>query len=502
MSLLFAVHPLRVESVAWIAERKELLSSCFYLLSLLLYVAADRLKSRRYRYGSILALVCSLLSKPMAVTLPFVLLLIDYVQHKRIDTKSLFNKIPWFVIAGACAILAVVTQHQSGAIAGNPYLSIMQRICLPFYGLLFYMVKTVVPLHLSALYPIPEHPGGLFLAQLYLAPAMIAGVALIVYRARRSRAIVFGALFYLITLLPVAQIVLIGDFLVADRYAYLPTIGLYCIAAAGIVFLLEEKLRSNRAAKALFFIGMGSAAVLLSFGTYMRCGVWKSSLTLWNDCLARHPCAIAFNNRGSALAAMADYHRAIDDFNRALTLSPGFADGYYNRGLAFSAMGDNDRAIDNYSRAITLNPRMTKAYNDRGVALAAMHNFDAALKDYNQAMLLDSGIAAPHYNCGLLYAARGDYDGALEEYTRAIERDPSLVEPHNNRALAYCYKGEFGRAIDDFGSVLAADPGRASAWFNRGHAFAAMGDGRRAAADFRRACDLGLEQGCRALQGY
>ncbi len=501
VSLLFALSPLRVESVAWATEWKDILSSFFFLLSLIFYVNYHPEDRRRWYLGSIAALVLSLSCKPMAVSQPLVLLLIDYLHRTKISRNLALEKIPFFAIAFAAAVLAIITQRQSGAIAGNPYLSFVQRACLPFYGMLFYPLKTLVPLHLSALYPIPVHPDRLFLLQLYLAPFIAAGFLAAVFRKRKSRTLVFGTLFYLVTLLPVMQIVLIGDFLVADRYSYLPMTGLCYLFAAGALYVIEEKRHAHKKAGVALKACLMVLLAAYAFASFQRCRIWNDSLTLWNDVIARHPGAIAYINRGCACAAASDYGRALDDFTLALRLDPGYAPGYYNRGLVYSSLGDTGRALEDYSRAIVLDPGMAKAYNDRGLIFAEGHDLDRAAGDYHQAIMHDPAAGEPHYNLGIIYSARHEYDSALAEYSRALTLNPAISDAYNDRALVYCYKGEYGRAVEDFGRFLALNPGRAVTWFNRGHAFAAMGDDRRAEDDFSRACSLGLVEGCRALQG-
>ncbi|MGA3051477.1 MAG: tetratricopeptide repeat protein, partial [Chitinispirillaceae bacterium] len=470
-ALLFAVHPLRVESVAWIAERKGLLSSLFYFLSLLCYWRYLQKGGRRRYLFCLLSLVLSLLAKPMAVSQPFILLLLDYVRHQKVNVKMVIGKIPFFMVAAVFVLAAIVTQRGYGAIA--EFDSLRMHICTPFYGILFYLLKSIVPLRLSAFYPMPTKPDGLMLASPIL---VLAGVAAFWWKLRHRKIAMFGVLFFLITLLPVLQIVPIGSFIVAERYTYLPIVGIDFVAAGGIVHLFTKQFGENAVMKMILIGGVVGILAVFAGGAFQRCEVWKDSITLWNDVIQKSPCAIAYLNRGSAYAAASDYDRAIDDFNQTLRLRPGYADGYYNRGLVYSARGDNDRAIEDYSKAIAFNPAMAKAYNDRGVAFTTVHDLDRAEQDYNQAIQLDPGAAESHYNLGLLFADRKEYDSALGEYNRAILLNPAISEAYNDRALIYCVQGDYGRAIEDLCRVIAHDPGRATAYCNRGHAYAAMGD--------------------------
>jgi tetratricopeptide (TPR) repeat protein len=466
VALLFAVHPLRVESVAWVAERKDVLSALFYFLSLLSYLRYVK-KTGRTSYGfCLVSLALSLLSKPVAVSQPFVLLLIDYINNRKIDKRNLLEKAPFFALAVLFASVTVFTQKGPAPILEYPALSTITRVCSPFYGLVFYVVKSIIPVHLSALYPFPARLDGSMDIMLLASLFLVIGVAAAIYHYRgRLRKLVFGSLFFLITLLPMLQIIRIGDAIVAERYTYIPMLGVYYFFVECFGYVIGGKLLDNKAAKGLLWAGVGMSLIIFACMTRQRCGVWNNSLSLWNDVIEKFPCAIAYIHRGLAYSAAKDNERAMQDYARAITLNPNYAPAYNDLGAAYKDKGDYDRAIENYTRAIGLCPGYAKAYGNRGIA----------------------------------YKNKGDNARAIEDYTRAIALDPRFAVAYNNRGVAYNGQGDHDRAIEDLSHAIMLNPGYAMAFYNRGLAYKAKGYNDRARVDFNKACDCGLAIACKLL---
>jgi len=464
VALLFAVHPLRVESVAWIAERKDVLSALFYLLSLYLY--ARRLQEGRARlyWLCLLSLLLSLLSKPMAVSQPIVLLLMDYLYGRRLDRNNLIDKIPFFALAFLFAATALFTQRSGGAVQSFFEVPILQRLCVPFYGLVFYLAKALVPVRFCALYPLPPELPTSAMYALYTAPLLVLGGAVLLYRFRAfSRPLVFGSLFYLVTLLPVLQIVPIGNAMVAERYSYLPLLG-PCLALASLFrFLFAPKL-CGRVSRSLVGVGFAAAIVVLGGITYHRCGSWRNGFTLWNDVLAKYPSAVAYGNRGQSYLALGMFDRAIEDLDRAISLSPEYFEAYDNRGFAHISKGEYDLAIEDHTRALRLNPKDAIAYNNRALA----------------------------------YRYKGDYARAVEDLSTAIGLKPTAVA-YSNRGASRNAMGDYRRAIEDFTESTRLNPEYKAAFFNRGLAYHALGDEDQALRDFGKACALGHHLACQRL---
>jgi tetratricopeptide (TPR) repeat protein len=467
VGLLFAVHPMRVESVAWIAERKDVLSSFFYFLSLIFYVQYIKEKNRRFYWFCMSSLVLSLLSKPMAVSQPFILLLIDYVSNKKLNKEAVLNKIPFFAISAVFIAITFLTQI-TGSESEHIRFSIFQQILVPFYGIVFYLFKSVFPVNLCALYPYSVKLDGGIPLRLLASPFLVIGIAAMVWHFRtKSRKLVFGSLFFLITALPVLQIVPVGRAIVADRYTYIPMLGIYFIFASFYGFLLREKFSSKNAVKVLLLLCVTIPLSVFACMAYERCGVWKDSLSLWNDVVSKHPVAFAYNNRAKFYAAQGDYDNAIEDINRAISLNPTLALPYYNRAIIYRNRGEYDSAIADNTRAILYSPKYIQAYNDRGVA----------------------------------YCYKGDYDRGIEDFTQAIMLNPKNAEAYYNRGVAYFHKGDYGHSIEDFTLAIRLNPQYMDAYDGRGLVYEAKGDNNNAMEDFRKACDLGFDPACQQLRG-
>lgn len=399
----------------------------------------------------------------MSVSQPFVLILIDYLMGKKVDKKMLLDKIPFFALAG----VFVVSSYLAARDAMNyyPLYSGIQRIFAPAYEIVFYLVKSVAPVGLCAFYYLPDNPDSSMTMKMVVSAIVVCGLAAAVYCSRRfSKKTVFGSLFFCITLVPVLQIVVSSGAwtIIAERYTYVPMIGIYFVFASICDYLLKVKFGKSVVAK--YALSAGLIAVLLVFSvlTFRRCSVWKDNFSLWNDVIAKSPSAIAYNNRGIAYNAGGNYDRAIQDFNRAIMLDPKFEKPYNNRADAYNHKGDYNRAILDYNQAIALNPKYAEAFYNRGIAYNAQNNFDYA----------------------------------IEDFSRAIKLNPHYAQSYNNRAVAYCCKGDYNQAIDDLNGAIRLDATYAKAWYNRGNAFNAKGDHAHAQDDFKEACDLGYEPAC------
>jgi len=422
-ALIFAVHPLRTESVAWVADQKDLLSAIFYLLSLLAYNVFTKNNTRKYYWLSLIGLVFSLLSKPMAISQPFVLLLLDYICNKNQSKKSLVEKVPFFAIAAGFAAITLMTQHHSGAINSYPSLPVLDRVCVPFYGMVFYIVKFFIPVKLAALYPMPS-PDDHFMNFVMLAsPFIVVSVAALLWSFRaKSKTAVAGCLFFFITLVPVLQIVPIGSAIVSDRYSYVPLLGISAIVAGFLARIINKNpTKATRSivytACAVLFFAMGSL-------TFQRCAVWSDSLALWNDDIGKYPSVLAYNNRATEYGNRGETDRAIEDFTKALYCDPKFAKTYDNRGIAYLAKGMADQALADFNKTIELDHDYYDAYNNRGIIYCFYNEFDKAIADFSTAIALKSDYEKAYSNRGLAYMRNGSFAAAIKDFDLALALDP------------------------------------------------------------------------------
>ncbi len=538
VAALFGLHPLHVESVAWVAERKDVLSTFFWFLTIWAYaryVEGPRLA----RYLALLAcFTLGLMSKPMLVTLPFALLLLDYwplgrfrpegpaVDMPQRQPKSakdrkekgkpagraapqteppheawagysfrparviplLREKVPLFAIALVSSIITYVAQQKGGAVESLDVLSLSARLANSFISYAVYIGKMFWPSGLAILYP---HPGSW--PAYYVVPAVLLFVAItaaVMWAGRKWPYLPSGWFWYCGTLVPVIGIVQAGLQARADRFTYIPLVGLFIIVAWGAPDALKTWRWRKQALTA------ASAGVLVCFfaATWVQVGYWKDDITVYNHALAvTAPSGLILNNRGSAYSKRGDYQRALKDFDKAAQISPAYADPLYNRGVVYNALGDYPRAMADFTEAIRINPQYEDAYNNRGIIRGAMGDYKGAMEDLAAAVSLNPQFAKAYYNRGLVRALAGDYKGAIGDYGRALEIDPGDAHVYGSRGAAYGGAGDCARAVSDFDRAVEIDPQYADAYYNRAMAYKCLGDGVRMLNDLRQAAAAGSE---------
>ncbi len=365
-ALLFGLHPLHVESVAWVSERKDVLFAFFFFLSILAYlgyVSAPR--SRGYYYvASLVAFAFSLMSKPMAVTLPAVLLVLDFYPLERLfdsegpSLKSVvLEKIPFFVLSAASAALTLSAQTSSGAVAFVKEVPLAARFSVAIRGFIFYLYKMAAPLKLAPLYPLPyksEVFSSWFWASLLIFIAITLFCAIMVKRKRIFLAV---WLFYVITLSPVIGIIQVGTQAAADRYTYLPSLGPFMLASVGAGYLLTTL--SDTKARLIVSVAIGIAIAVLAGMTLKQESIWKDSFTLWNYEIRLYgdDAPLAYNQRGVAYKEAGNVDKAVADFNRSIMLDPDEPKPYKNLSKLYEELGDYARALEYYKRAEVLERR-------------------------------------------------------------------------------------------------------------------------------------------------
>ncbi|PKN88595.1 MAG: hypothetical protein CVU51_03840 [Deltaproteobacteria bacterium HGW-Deltaproteobacteria-1] len=498
VAALFAIHPLHVESVAWIVERKDVLSTFFWMLTLGAYsYYVEQQTFRRYVFV-LLFFILGLMSKPMLVTLPFVLLLLDYWPLGRFSevkadrkmqaevlkpaslskskkksrkkesekialkqplvTRKLVNpefrwsliypllleKVPLFVLAILSSVVTYLAAHSSGTVPSIEALTPAVRIGNAIVSYVIYIGKMILPVNLAVFYP---HPGNVVLWQVLGSAVMLMAITFVViWRVKKSPYLATGWLWYVGTLVPVIGIVQAGTQAMADRYTYISLIGLFIMAAWGIPDLLKKWPYR----KEILVVSSVMCILCLSVLTWKQVGYWQNSITLFDHTLkvTRHNWLIS-NNRGIANNNLGDYSQAIKDFDAAIGIKPDYAEAYYNRGLAYKALGNVRNAIDDYSQAIKIKPNMAEAYNNRGNAYGASGDCSLAVGDFNTAIEIKPSYAEAYMNRGNAYNCLGDYQQAIADYGRAIEKRPDYAGSYYNRAVAYSKIGNGKLAIQD-----------------------------------------------------
>ncbi|MGB3340576.1 MAG: tetratricopeptide repeat protein [bacterium] len=450
-ALLFGLHPLRVESVAWVTERKDVLFSLFFLGALIFYLFYQKTAKVRDYCISIIMFILSALSKGMAVALPLVVLLFDYYLKRRFNKKLIFEKIPYFLIALAFGLLAVFAQFPSIARRVEPLVTFPGTIFIACCNILFYLLKLVLPVRLSAIYPYPNLSGSTLPMIFYVSPLIVIGLIILAsYVGKRSRKILFGSAFFLFNIVTVIGIIpLAGDAIAADRYTYIPSIGISFLIAAGFYYLYKKKSIDLKFHKHILLLILISVLAIFSILTWQRCKVWKNDMTLWEDALSKYPSPVAFNNRGLAFYEKKQYEKAIKDFNNALDMDSEYSTAYYNRANAYDAKVDYHRAIADYSKAIGLNPKAAKAYNNRGLTYGRVDQYQRAIDDFTEAVRIDPTYALAFNNRGMIYGRLEQHKQAVADFTEAVRIAPDYAKGYYNRAIAYYSIGEYKKALED-----------------------------------------------------
>jgi len=423
-AMLFAIHPIHVESVAWVSERKDVLYALFFLSSLIGY--ASYLKNHKIKYYciSLFAFFFSLLSKSMAVTLPFLLFLCDYLLKKRLDKRCLIEKAPFFILGLVFGIINIYAKCSTGAVTQEPWVS-FNNFLAANHRLVFYLLRTIFPVNLFYLYQHHFNTAGLLPIIFWFSPIIVLILIMtVVFLSRYSRKITFGSMFFLVTILPTLPLMNVGY--AADRYTYIPLIGLFYLFGEGFAWLSKNIKRIKLFLYLFLVIIMG----LLFALTWQRCKVWKDSLSLWDDALKYNPAhPLLFVKRGIAYADKGLYDSAISDYNKALGINPNLVEAYYDRGITYSQKGEFDNAISDYTRAVSLNPNFSAAYINRGVAYAKKGEYDKSLSDYNRAIEINRDYPEAYYYRALSYFSKKEYDKAWQDL-RMSRRLGYKIDPY------------------------------------------------------------------------
>ena len=440
VATLFALHPLHVESVAWVAERKDVLSTFFWLLTMLAYCRYIE-KPVLIRYFMVLLFfVLGLMSKPMLVTLPFVLLLMDYWPLGRIQLgqviksgnvkaqkTSVFHlvveKIPFFLLTAAASMTAYITQQKGGALTCMDLALLKIQIANALVSYVSYIGKMIWPGQLAVFYP---HPGTLPIWEsVGAALLLISLTAFVIILWRRFPYLSVGWFWYTGTLVPVIGLVKVGSFAMADRYTYVPLIGLFIIAAWGVSDLLKKREYRK------IFLGVLATLYLsiLMTATWKQVGYWENSTTLF-----KHSLNVTVNNYiahdklGEALAEQNRTAEAIRHYSEALRIEPDFVQAHLSMGDAHASLGNNEDAVYYYNKALQKKPNYEKAHNNLGNAMARQGNVEAAAYHYNEALKINPNHAGAHYNLGKIAANQGKIEDAILYYRKALLLNPIMTE--------------------------------------------------------------------------
>jgi tetratricopeptide (TPR) repeat protein len=490
-ALLFGIHPLRVESVAWVTERRDVLSGFFLLLALLFYVRRARsegARAGRFYAASLGCYVLSVMSKAWGMTLPVVLLAIDIYPLDRFRRgergRRLLEKVPYAAVALATAAVAWTAQRSVGAMSGDlrDY-SILQRGAQTAYGLVFYVWKTIAPVRLSPIYPLDKdfNPLG---AVFILCAAVVAIVTAGAYfnRGRAPWALAAWAT-YAVIVSPVLGWAQSGPQIAADRYTYLASLPWSALVAGGLLRAAGGGVPLRRA------VGAGMAIVLVVLGglTLRQSRVWSDSFSLFDHAVRIDPGnALALNNRGKAKSLRGDVRGALDDYGASIKADPDLAQAFANRGYLLLTVGDRSGALRDFEAAIRLEPGVPKFYVNRAGLRGEAGDAAGALSDLEMALRLDPGFVEARLNRGLVLLNSGRMDEAARDLDAAIAISPGQVQAHLARGAVRQSRGDGRGALADFDTVLRLEPANLAARVGRAQALEIVGSGAEAERELLR----------------
>jgi tetratricopeptide (TPR) repeat protein len=463
VAAVFAIHPLHVESVAWVSERKDVLSGLFFMLTIGAYVRYARRPSSSARYGLVVLLFAmGLLCKPILVTLPVLLLLLDYWPLQRVESalSLVMEKLPLLALSAAACAMTVLAAQQW--IIPSVHVSMPLRIANALVTCKVYLDQMIYPAGLAVFYPFPHD--GLPPGEVALAVALLAVLSIVAWRERRKQPwLLMGWLWYLVMLLPVVGVIQVGAFAHADRYTYLAQVGIYMAAT----WLVAEWGAKWQAGRMIFATLMPAVLAVLMVCAWKQTAYWQNS-----EVLSAHALACTTDNStvhlvlGNTFLRKGKVDEAVLQFQQALKISPGYVQVRNNLGNALLQKRRVDEAIVQFQEALKINPNFAEAHSNLGNALDGEGRVDEAITHYQQALRINPGYAEARNNLGYAFYQKGELDEAIAQLQQALQINPAFVEALNNLGNALFRRERVDEAIACYQKALAISPGYTKARTN------------------------------------
>ena len=519
-AVLFGLHPMHVESVAWIAGRKDVVYSLFYLLCCIAHIyfirAAGSKKWGWYLAG-ILLFVCSLMGKPVAVVLPLSLLLIDYFLDRepgnalpvlRSVSKNrlvgwMTEKMPHFAIALIFGVISVRSQHDFHALFRSTInYGFIGRILLGCYALVTYLWKVVAPVNLSCFYPYPSRVDGALPSVFYIYPVITIGLVYAGWYFRRNKLVVFGVLFFLANIILLLQFIPVGGAIFAERYSYIPYIGLFFIVGMVIAGLWESRRQFSYAVLG----GLGIYALCLGMMSSDRCKVWHDSGSLWGDQIEKYPfrtansydnLALYYYNRFSAATDMSEKKLCYDSasylLNTAIHIESDFPNPYVGLAVLQNDAGQMAESKKNFLKVLTFDDKnfCLLAYQKLAIIYAMDNKFDSAVYCFDAALKINNNGSDVHTNYGKVLRLSGNPDAAMKELGIAIAQDPGYFAPYLERGVLYLQTNKLPEALADLNNAIKLNERSGEAYYYRALYYTQTGNAAAAQQDGAKAKSLG-----------
>ncbi|MBF0518601.1 MAG: tetratricopeptide repeat protein [Nitrospirae bacterium] len=469
-ALAFATHPMHVESVAWISERKDVLYAFFFFLSMLLYVYYVKKPSVMKYILTLIAFICSLMSKPMAVSLPLVLLVIDIYPLERFKFREqklsvMYEKIPFLLFSIIISVVTYLAQKSSGAIETAVPISLLIRLGNAVTSLIKYISKLFIPVNMSILYP---YDINIALWKVLVCSILAAGItfaALYGFKKKKQPYIFTGWFFYVVTVSPVIGIVQSGAQSMADRYTYVPYVGLFIVIACLLSELTERFAKYHVAVMLAVIVSLFFMSIAIKQISY-----WKNSETILSHGISvTNNNYILYNNLADTLLRQWKISEAVSNYSSAISIKPDFADSRAGIGIAYMYEGKIDKALENLNLALQLNPRCIEAYMGLSTIMSSRGQHDAALKYLNKALAISPNSALLRYNLGITYLYTGKPAEALENLQISINLNPYDAKAYFYLGNVYASNGKLTEAESAYRKAIRIQSDYSEAMVNLGN---------------------------------
>ncbi len=447
-ALLFGIHPMHVESVAWISERKDVLYTFFFLLGLISYLKYADSQLRKYYVFCILWFVLSLLSKPAAIIFPVALFAIDFFRKRKFNSGLIIEKIPFFVLSAAMVWLTLHGQENAGATEKSGMYSMGSRFFFPFYGYMMYFIRMIIPINLAAFYPFPPINKSLP-AEYLIAPVFFIATVILAFVYRKKFPVVaFGFGFYFITLILVLQFYIIGSAVIADRYTYLPYLGLFFLFG----WWLDYKFRQKQSTAVSILLAIG---IIFSVVTYQQAGTWKNSAAVWDNAIEKQPSYRAYLQRGKEYRKQGQLEKALDSYNKALSLNVAEKDIYNSRANVYFDMKNDSLALLDYQKALQMDPACVTCLSNRSMIYFRRGEFDLAVADMNRVIQLKPDFKRVYKNRGFTLMNLGQFEDAKRDLEKFLTYEPDDAETYNGMGLCYYSLQQYDKSVEAYTRAIS-----------------------------------------------
>ena len=484
-ALLFGIHPMHVESVAWVSERKDVLYAFFFLLGLISYLKYIDSQARKDYFFSLLWFLLSLASKPAAIVFPVALFAFDFFRNRKWSGKLILEKIPFLVFSALLTYLTIAAQATAGATDTDNFFPLEKRIFFPFYGVMMYLFKLIVPVNLSAFYSLPAV--NVSLPSLYYASPVIGLIALIVclMTLKKYPVVMFAFAFFIINLVLVLQFKVIGGAIMADRYTYIPYIGMFFL----IGWMLDKKFRPQPSTA---YMILGVVGLTLTVVGYNQAMTWTTSTALWDNAIKSAPSDRAYIHRATFYRKAGNPDKALELYNEAIRINKISHGAYCNRANIYFDRGQDSLAMEGYNMSLSIKPDYAPALDNRGALLARQGKFKQALVDLNHALQINPDYLSAYPNRALVFYELGQIDSSLKDCYTYLKYKPLAHDIYNSISICYQKAGKYNESIDAINKAIKIDP-QPIYFLNRSFSWNALGKMDEAKKDALYARQNGVE---------